>query len=716
MTILRRTAVALAMVLLVLAAPVLATPARQEHVQAELVSENTAWVPGTTQWVGLHLEMDPHWHVYWQNPGDSGLPTEVAWELPPGFKAGALRYPYPSRKVLAGLVTLAYEREVLLLAPIEVPAQARPGDRITLTAEATWLACAQACVPGRATLQLTLPVAREAGPGPKAPLFEKARKTLPRPSTGLQAEARASGSSLLLDLRLPEGLEVGQALEFYPTEGTWLDLSAAQKLTRTPQGLRLELQRAGADRPLPQALKGILVRPGPGGWALEVSLPVKPEGAAPASTGGPPVTAVRSSLGEVRSLGLALVFAFFGGTILNLMPCVFPVLSLKVMGFMEHGAHGRARGLQQALVFASGVLVSFWLVAGGLLALRAGGQQLGWGFQLQSPIFVGLMASLFLLLALNLAGVFEIGLGLTRLAELGGSGGGWWNSFLSGVLATLVATPCTAPYMGSALGYSLTQPAWVSLLVFTALAFGMASPYVVLAAWPGLLERLPRPGAWMETFKQALAFPLLFTVVFFVWVLDRQAGPQAVAALLSGLVLLGLAAWLHGRWGLSGRLVPRTLALLALLGGLGIAAFGADRLAVQAAGAPSGSTWEAWSPERVEALLAEGRPVFLDFTASWCLSCQVNEQVALSRPEVQQAFRDRGVATLKADWTNRDEAITRALASFGRSGVPLYVLYSGRKGDPPRILPEVLTPGVVLEALGELPPKPQPQAGTRSGP
>ncbi len=671
-----------------------AGPVRDGPVQAELVSELEAWQPGTTQWVGLRLQMDPTWHTYWQNPGDSGLPTEVTWKAPEGFAVGELNWPYPLRAELAGLVSLGYEGTVLLPVQVQVPANLPAGRSLTLSAEATWLACAEACIPGQASLELTLPVATAARPSPRAGEFEAARAALPRVGSDLRAQAWLEDGHLVLGFRLPAGLADAGVVEFYPTQGMDLDLAAPQKLTRTSEDLRLELKRSTINPQPPRSLKGILVRPGAGGWALALETAVAE---------APQVLPVQSSLGEVRSLRVALLFAFFGGMILNLMPCVFPVISLKVMGFMEHGAQGRAQGLKQALLFALGVLVSFWLVAGALLALRAGGQQLGWGFQLQSPLFVVMMACLFFLLGLNLVGVFELGLGLTRLAEVGATSSGSWGSFLSGVLATLVATPCTAPFMGSAIGFSLTQPVWASLLVFTVLAVGMAAPYVLLAAWPGLLRRLPRPGAWMETFKQAISFPLFLTVVFFVWVLDRQAGPEAAAALLTGLVLLGMAGWLYGRFWMSGRLLPRVLAGVFLLAGLAVGALGAEGLVSTPGSAPDQTSWQPWSPQTVESLLAEGRPVFVDFTASWCLTCQANKQVALNRPEVQEAFQDRQVATLRADWTHRDPQITRALTSFGRSGVPLYVLYSGTPGDPPRILPEVLTPGLVLQALQELP-------------
>lgn len=676
-----------------------AGPVRDKHVEAELVSELSGLKPGSTQSVGILLRMDEHWHTYWQNPGDSGLPTEVKWQLPPGFEAGPLQWPAPERSELAGIASLAYEGRVLLISELKIPATLKPGEQVTLAADVKWLMCEDTCIPGKARVDLALPVTEEPAPTSQAPEFASTRKLLPTPIEGVRAEARVTDMSVLLDLSLPPDVTVGDKLEFYPTEGTWLDLAADQKLTRAGDGYRLELRRS-AESEAPKALKGILVSPGT--WAIPLDLAVSTGGsAAPASA---PPGEVRSSLGEVKSLPVALLFAFLGGMALNLMPCVFPVLSLKVMSFMEHGSHGR--GIRQALIFSLGVLVSFWAIVALLLGLRAAGQELGWGFQLQSTSFVAFVACLFFLMALNLLGVFEVGLGLTRLGDVAESGSGSWGSFLSGVLATIVATPCTAPYMGSAIGYSLTQPVWAVFLVFTALAVGMASPYVVLASWPALLARLPRPGAWMETFKQVLAFPLLLTVVYFAWVLDRQAGSEAVAALLAGMVLLGMAAWMYGKWGMSDRFVPRALSFALFVLALSVAIAGSSRLAAvpAAAGTTHGSAlWEPWSPERQEALLAEGRPVLLDFTAAWCLSCQVNERVALANAEVEKALRDRGVATLKADWTNRDEKITKALESFGRSGVPLYVLYSGKPGEAPKILPEVLTPGVVLEALAELP-------------
>lgn len=687
----------LALLLIVGLAPAgAAGPVRDKHVEAELVSELSGLRPGSTQSIGILLRMDEHWHTYWQNPGDSGLPTEVKWELPAGFEAGPLQWPLPERSELAGLASLAYEGQVLLVSELKVPATLKPGDKVKLAADVKWLMCEETCIPGKARVDLELPVAADPAPSAAAADFAATRKLLPTPVEGVHAEARVTDAKVLLDLKLPSTVAVGDKLEFYPTEGAWLDLAADQALTRAGDGYRLELQRA-KDTEAPAKVQGILVCPGT--WAIPLDLPLSTGG-----TAAPAATDVRSSLGEVKSLPAALLFAFLGGMALNLMPCVFPVLSLKVMSFLEHGSHGR--GIRQALMFTLGVLVSFWAVVALLLGLRAAGQELGWGFQLQSPTFVAFVACLFFLMALNLLGVFEVGLGLTRLGDVAESGSGSWGSFLSGVLATIVATPCTAPFMGSAIGFALTQPVWAIFLVFTSLALGMAAPYVVLAAWPALLNRLPRPGAWMETFKQVLAFPLLLTVVYFAWVLDRQAGSEALAALLAGMVLLGMASWMYGRWGMSDRFVPRALAFVLFVLALSVAVVGSGRLAATpAAGATQhgGIAWEPWSPQRQEALLAEGRPVLLDFTAAWCLSCQVNERVALANPEVEKALRERGVATLKADWTNRDETITKALASFGRSGVPLYVLYSGKSGQAPRILPEVLTPGLVLEALQELP-------------
>jgi thiol:disulfide interchange protein DsbD len=422
----------------------------------------------------------------------------------------------------------------------------------------------------------------------------------------------------------------------------------------------------------------------------------------------PPDLTTASATGSgVISLWQALLFAFLGGIILNLMPCVLPVLSLKIMGFVNQAQEEGRSPLAHGLVFTLGVLVSFWSLVGLLLGLQAGGQQLGWGFQLQSPVFLIVLSTFMFLFGLNMLGVFEIGTSLTRV-NTSRLTGGWGGSFFSGVLATVVATPCTAPFMGSALGFSLTQPPHISLLIFTFLGLGMAAPYLVLSASPALLRFVPKPGPWMETLKQVMGFLLLGTVVWLMWVLGVQAGTHAVTALAGALLLISIGAWVIGRWGslsaaASRRTVAYLVAILLIAGGVATAVLGVRM------GSPSVSetarqgsiAWQPFSPEKLAELRAADKPVFIDFTAAWCLSCQVNEQVAFSSEEVQRKFSQLGIVPLKADWTSRDGAITRALAEHGRNSVPLYVLY-GTGDQPPIILPEILSPGIVLDALKQI--------------
>jgi thiol:disulfide interchange protein len=453
-------------------------------------------------------------------------------------------------------------------------------------------------------------------------------------------------------------------------------------------------------------LEGALVAPDGRAWdeagavrAMYVNVPV---------TGAPVATAAAAAGGGdtvAPTLLLALLLALVGGLLLNLMPCVFPVISLKVLSFVKQGGEDPAKVRSHGLVFGAGVLASFWALAGVLLALRAAGSVSGWGFQLQSPAFVAVMTLLLFAVGLSLMGVFSISVSCSRAGATAGSGYG--GSFSSGILATLLATPCTAPFMGAALGFTLTQPAAVALLVFTALGLGMALPYVVLSMSPRLLRYMPRPGAWMETLRQALAFPMFAAAVWLLWVFGLQAGMDAVAILLVAILILSFGAWILGRWGglhlnAGTRAAGRIGAAVAVILAVGLAVTGArsGEPAVAAAGAAVG--WEVYSAERVDVLRAEGQPVFIDFTAAWCITCQVNKRVALSTQEVQDAFRDRDVALLRADWTARDENITRALESYGRNGVPLYVLHPG--GDaPPVLLPEVLTRQVVIDHLNRLP-------------
>lgn len=698
----------LSALILLAASPAWSESVRDKHVTAELVAENTSFQPGQPFWVGLRLVMDPHWHTYWRNAGDSGMGTTLDWELPEGFQAGPLLWPYPSAIPSGPLVSYGYEDEVLLLTRITPPADG-PGGDLRMKAKAAWLMCEEVCIPGQARLELMLPARADAPDAATAwtGLFARARAALPVADVGWQAAARVTGKEIVLSLSPgPNAKSGAPAVTFFPYADDLIDHAAPQALATNGAGFELRVSRSTLRAEAPDRIRGVLVRTD--GWqpdgsapAWEIDAPVADAALASAS----PATA---GTGRPMSLGWALLFAFAGGLILNLMPCVFPVISIKILGFVEQAGESRARLFTHGLVFALGVLVCFWVLAGTLMALRAGGSEIGWGFQLQQPLVVVALAAVFFLLGLSLFGVFEIGLSLTSAGATAQAQKGYAGSFFSGLLATIVATPCTAPFMGAALGYALALPAFSALLIFTLLGLGMSLPYLILSASPGLIRRIPRPGPWMESLKQFMGFLMMATVVWLAWVLSVQTGSGTVIALLVALVGLGLAAWVLGRWGAlhrraGTRWVARVLALVLALAVLQPVL----RLARTPAGptdftvlTEGGVTWEPWSPERVAALRAEGKPVFVDFTAAWCLTCQVNKRVALHQREVEAAFLAKGVATLKADWTDRNETIARGLAEFGRSGVPLYVLYA--PGAEPRLLPEVLTPGLVLEALGQL--------------
>ncbi|MCR4337973.1 MAG: protein-disulfide reductase DsbD family protein [Candidatus Omnitrophica bacterium] len=508
-----------------------ADPVKSAHTSVELVSEVSSVKPGQPFWVALRFQMDPGWHIYWKNPGDSGLPPKVEWRLADGWTAGEIQWPHPKTMDEVGLTTYVYEDEVGLLVEMTPPQTISVGESVVLAANLKWLECEQICVPGEADVSLMLPVTNQ------------------EPQRDFQwksffAENRA---------KLP---------------------SAATSLT----------------------------------------------------------------------LHLAIVFAFLGGLILNLMPCVLPVLSLKVLNLVAQSQQEGKKVWQHGFLYSAGVVVSFWILAGIMLALRAAGQQIGWGFQFQSPIFVVVLSIVFLILALNLFGVFEIGTSLTTVSGRFQRNHRWSDSFLIGVLATVAATPCTAPFMGAAIGVALTQPTWVVLTIFTSLGLGMALPFLIFSLFPSLLKFLPRPGPWMIHLKRFFGILLLATVVWLWWVLALQLKSSPVDSSLE---------------------------------------------------------WQIYSPQLVEELRQEQKPVFIDFTAAWCLSCQVNERLVLNSPSVMKAFKEEGVVLVKADWTKHDEVITKALASFGKNSIPFYVLYSADPTRDPIILPEILTPQIVIKALKE---------------
>jgi thiol:disulfide interchange protein/DsbC/DsbD-like thiol-disulfide interchange protein len=674
-----------------------AAPVRMPHVEAELVSSVQSFAPGQAFTVALRLAHEPHWHTYWKNPGDSGMATAIAWQLPEGWSAGPIQWPAPQRLPIAPLTNFGYEGEVFLLADIRPPDAIASARAATIEANAQWLVCKEICLPGGATLRLSLPTSASAQPDPRwGPQLTQVRERLPVPLKGWTASVHESDGVLAIRLRSsPTRAPDIRRVVFFPDEDGIIENAAEQTLTREGGGLVLRVAATQGLRGR-TAVDGLLVaEPGWGAAmpvaAAQVTLPVI------AAASGP-----QPGLGLLVALALALA----GGMILNLMPCVFPVVSIKVLGFVEQSQGDAKRLRTHGLVFAAGVLVSFWAVAGLLLALRASGLALGWGYQLQSPLVVAALAVLFSVLALNLSGVFETGARVQALAGKVGQGSGYRGSFLAGLLATLVATPCTAPFMGAALGYAMTQSAAAALLVFSALAVGMAAPYVALSAMPRLLQRLPRPGRWMETFKQVLAFPLYITVVWLVWVLGRQQGVDAAVRLLASLVLLAAALWALGRWsvasvparGRASSIAARAAALLLVLAAAALAwpAVGSRTPARDAA------AWAPYSATALQTARGSGQSVFVDFTAAWCVTCQVNKKVVLESEQVQRAFREKRVRLMRADWTHRDATITAALSQLGRSGVPVYALYSPA-GSAPSLLPEILTRDTVLRALHALP-------------
>ena len=696
------------------------------HVYVQLVVPHQL-ISGKPADAGLYFKLEPGWHVYWKNAGDAGEPPHIKWTLPEGITAGALQFPAPRRLPLGPLMDFGYEDEVLFPLTLNIAKTAIPGLAV-LHAKVDWLVCRASCIPGKAELEVNRNVAQDgtvsAENSSDSQIFNRLVDRLPKPppsSFKAGFQPAADGFRLVVETGQKE-IEAA----FFPSDQNILDNPAPQKLTPTAKGLILDLKKDANLAAKPAQLNGVLELSGGRAFKLAV-LPGKPAPLAAAAreasettAPGEPVSTTASDAGAkvppsspVRGTAPALSLsallrsgglAFLGGLLLNLMPCVFPVLFLKGLALVQTGSEERHTLRMHGLVYAAGIVISFWALVAVLLGLRAAGASLGWGFQFQSPVFLALMAGLLFFLGLSLAGQFEIGLTLTSAGGSLAAKQGYTGSFFTGVLAVVVATPCTAPFMGAAIGYALAQPPAVTFAVFTALALGLAAPYVALTLQPAWTRLLPRPGAWMEVLRQAISVPIFVTVIWLAWVLAQAYGAGILAALLASFLLLAIAGWFLGRW--PARRWATAVAALILLGVVGLAVFGQRLVGETAvasgkAEAVAAGGWEPWSTETLARYQAQGRPVFVDFTASWCLSCQVNERVALQQTQVQQAFLAGNVALLRADWTRHDEAITEALAALGRSGVPAYALYSTGQTDPV-MLPEVLTPGIVTDALARL--------------
>ena len=757
-------------------APATGSVVSTPHVRAELIAHAPEGVaPGQPVWLGLQLTHQPHWHTYWKNPGDSGLPTALNWQLPAGLDVGEVAWPVPQKIRVGTLANYGYEGQVLLAVPLQVSGAFKPplvgsaAQTLEVRLHATWLVCRVECIPEEGSFVLQLPLrgstalhgtafAQSLAAQPVALAGESTVRAegdrLHIRVTGLPAAARGQMLELLPETpavllhaaeagkdwtqawqgdvwtaTVPLSPERGDSTATLPLVLALADGAASTASTGTQASARAWRTVATVTAPWTQAAPRAEVSP-----ALAAALAAN-QAAAQAAQAGATSTALPGASASASGLLAALLGGLIGGLLLNLMPCVFPVLAIKVIGFARHGSNRRAHRLA-GLAYTAGVVLSFVALGGLLLALRAAGEQLGWGFQLQSPGVVAALAALFTLLGLNLAGVFEFGqFAPGRLATLQARHPAA-DAFLSGMLAVAIASPCTAPFMGASLGFAIEMPAVQALAVFAALGVGMALPYLAASWLPGVARALPRPGPWMATFRHAMAFPMFATVVWLVWVLGQQSGIDGASALLALLVAGSAVVWsltLRGRarWTIASVLIafsawlagaigqnitqPAEQALLAAAPGTdaGTSAgngAGSDRSIGTGTGSHSGTgtdgpspasaRWQPWSAGRVADLLARGQPVFVDFTAAWCVTCQYNKRTTLANAAVLEGFAARNVALLRADWTRRDPHITAALAQLGRSGVPVYVLYA--PGKAPVVMTEILTTDEVHGALSAL--------------
>lgn len=676
-----------------------------ERVRAELMAYAPEGVaPGKQVWLGLQLAHQPEWHTYWKNSGDSGLPTKLEWNLPAGVTAGDIAWPVPRKVFIGTLANYGYEGTVLLPVPLTITPEFKPsllGSDLDIKLKAHWLVCKKECVPEDGEFALKVPA--RSSTALNASAFDAAFAAQPKAiAHAEQSQVRIDGSAIELSVQgLPVELR-GKTLEFFPETPEVIETGA--KWTQAWNGAtwtaRVPLSPQRSESP---ALMPVVLAADGHGWRDELKVVGEWPKVAAANAMSPQLqAALRGSAAPTSAPSLtfaaALLGALLGGLILNLMPCVFPILAIKVVGFTQHANDRRGHRLG-GIAYTAGVIISFAALGALMLALRAAGEELGWGFQLQSPAVVATLAALFTLIGLNLAGLFNFGAFLpSRVATLEARHPAA-NALLSGVLAVAIASPCTAPFMGASLGFAIGLPAAQALLVFAAIGVGMALPYLAASWVPAVARWLPKPGAWMVNFRKFMAFPMFATVAWLVWVLGQQSGIDGAGALLALLVGMSMVVWaftLHGRArSVIGAIAVACLALLLWAAGPNITRISPQ----QSAGAESGP-WQAWEPGRVDQVLASGQPVFVDFTAAWCVTCQYNKKTTLSDQRVMGDLAAKKVTLLRADWTRRDPAITAALAQLGRNGVPVYVFY--KSGSAPVVLSEVLSVSEVRSAIARL--------------
>ncbi|MEM9282866.1 MAG: thioredoxin family protein [Verrucomicrobiota bacterium] len=699
--------------------PALATaqsqPVRDGNVEAQLISSHTTIAPGQTFKLGLKLTIDPTWHTYWINPGETGKPTELKLTLPAGFEAGPLQFPVPKRFITDygfNILEAGFGYETLVVHPIEItaPASLKPGESVTIAAKADWLMCDPGtCVPGKAELSINLAAGETASPSPEASSIEFYSKKTPK-EVDWPFELSLQGENLVATTTFPEGTIPAEAkLKFFPYQVKVLDQLAETEVTQEGYQITFSTKKHDKLTEAPAGLSALIIADT---GTTKTGYKVSAAGAKSLSETGPETkpTSETEALTESDNQPEALPFggglfgillaAFLGGMILNIMPCVFPVISLKVLSFVGQAGEDRKKVFAHSSVFALGVLVFFWLLTAALLIVRATAGDVGWGAQLQQPAFVIGLIFVMVLVAMSLFGVFEIGTAMTGIGGDLANKSGYAGSFWSGALAVLLATPCTAPLMAPAIAFALAQPAPITIIVFSCLGLGMAAPYFLFAVFPKLLDMLPAPGPWMETFKQFMGFPMLAVVVWLTGVLSKQLNVSGLQWSLAAVLLLATAGWILGRFASLERPAPvrmkgRIAALIVFVISIGLA----YQSSAKRADPPAIDIADVISKHR-----SEGKHVFVDFTAEWCVTCKVNERTTIKTDAVQQTFKDNNIEFVIADWTNEDPAITRLLKEHGRAGVPFYVLYPSDESAAAIPLGDgLITPGDIDEAISQLP-------------
>ena len=666
----------------------------RELVKAELIAEATAVVPGKPFTVGLLMHMVPGWHTYWKYSGDAGLPTELKWTLPPGWKIGEIQWPIPHRlKDPGDIQTYGYDNEVFLMQEITPPASIDDGT-VNLAADATWLVCERLCIPGSAKLKLALPKSTTNTPA-NSELFQKYRKQLPKGNWPGEFVRRSGEHANEVSFTVKgDTVSKYSFADFFPLPD---EKTAVGHAVVALRGDEVTVQLPFETQPPDQIQGLIILAQNPTdenrvGWFLR-----PPE---PLATSAKPTSAAT----DARGLWTFLFFGFIGGFILNLMPCVLPVISLKIFGFVQQAGQERRKVLRSGLAFIAGIFVWFIGLALLLIALKAAGHQITWAAQFTNPYFVLFLSVIVLVFALNLFGVFEITPPQAVMRIAGATGHGDAGSFFQGVFATVLATPCTAPFLGTALGFAFTQSAAVILAMFVAIATGMSAPYFLLSAQPAWLRFLPKPGPWMERVKQFMGFLLLATLLFLLYVLGAQRGTDAVIWAASFLLIISIACWMKGAFvtPMASR-ATRSIAIVLMLVLVAVSAWyfvGEKFSSAQiSSSATTSGDWNAFTPDRLKTELDQGHAIFIDFTAAWCITCKFNEATVLETSAVRDAFRIHSIVKLKADWTNADPEITKLLKRFGRPGVPLYVLYPKGKFVDPIVFPELLTKSILLEKI-----------------